>query len=197
MNRRMICVAATVLWATATLFAAGADPGGLGSPDEKVRLETSAALAAGKADSVPALAAALDGDNPAAAKMAGITLLAIVEKSAGTPDGAAVAAAFGKELGARRAPAKNEICRMLGYLPGAESATVLGAALADKDAQEMARWALCRNPDPKATVILVEALKQTKQMETFEEFLGKLKQGAKITYADAFKPQPMMLEQPN
>lgn len=44
---------------------------------------------------------------------------------------------------------------------------------------------------------LVEALKQTKQMETFEEFLGKLKQGAKITYAEAFKPQPMMLEQPN
>jgi peptidyl-prolyl cis-trans isomerase C len=41
---------------------------------------------------------------------------------------------------------------------------------------------------------LVESMKQRKQMEGFELFLGKLKAASKIEYADGFTPQPPMPE---
>jgi peptidyl-prolyl cis-trans isomerase C len=44
---------------------------------------------------------------------------------------------------------------------------------------------------------LVEALKQNKQMESFEQFLAKLKKDAKITYAEGFTPQAVVPDQAN
>jgi hypothetical protein len=37
-------------------------------------------------------------------------------------------------------------------------------------------------------------MKQRKQMESFDLFLGKLKAQSKIDYAEGFKPQPPMTE---
>ena len=42
---------------------------------------------------------------------------------------------------------------------------------------------------------LTEKIKQRKQMENFDVFLSKLKSDAKITYADGFKPVPVMPDQ--
>ena len=42
---------------------------------------------------------------------------------------------------------------------------------------------------------LTEKMKQRKQMESFDAFLSKLKSDAKITYAEGFKPAPMMPDQ--
>ena len=42
---------------------------------------------------------------------------------------------------------------------------------------------------------LTEKMKQRKQMESFDVFLAKLKSDAKITYADGFKPSPVVPEQ--
>lgn len=156
--RRWVMIASVVAASGSFSWAA---PGvvGLASPDEKVRLEASAALAKSKATAVPGLLAAMEGDNPTAAKMAEQTLFQIVQAAAGTADQASVAVALVKELAAHKPATARLVCEHLGFLgPDEKAAEALSKLLTDKELRESARMALVRMAGPASTAGLVGAL---------------------------------------
>jgi len=100
------------------LTALAVDVSGLGSKDEKVRLETQAGLIGQKSAAVTTLLVTMDGQDQTAAKMADQTLFRIVQKYAGTPDQHDIAAALAGELSAQhKTETRRQICRLLSTLP--------------------------------------------------------------------------------
>ena len=103
------------------------------------------------------------GPDPELAKILGEALTA---QSAGGARGAAsfrnnaflAAAAQQRTEPLHPAPVRNNLARLLGYLPVEESVAPLSKALQDLDAREMARQSLERHPSPRATAALIEAL---------------------------------------
>lgn len=56
------------------------------------------------------------------------------------------------------APVRNQVARLLSYMPCAESVPALTKALGDLEIREMARFSLDRNPSAEATRALLDAL---------------------------------------